>query len=159
MSASSAERSRAYRARQCGHSDAGRALRRAKLAAAVEALTAHTPALPNAACRGRPHLHDPQREGEHRADTYARWVQAVNVCQTCCELTRCRQWAISLEGRHRIYGVVGGEIKDEKDQIETEGTTACLTTQPGHREIATSSTALPSPQLEASRPKGPWGEG
>ncbi|WP_328856360.1 WhiB family transcriptional regulator [Williamsia herbipolensis] len=70
------------------------------------------PALPGAACAGRPDLFDPADTRETAESVASRYRAAAAVCASCPALTQCRAWADSLNRHRRPAGVVGGRIPD-----------------------------------------------
>lgn len=74
--------------------------------ALIEAL-AGAPSLPGARCRGRHHLFDPARLGEHAE---ARHAQALGLCERCPALVACSEWYEGLPPKQRPLGVVAGRI-------------------------------------------------
>jgi len=59
------------------------------------------PALPGAACRGRSAEFDTVDTNQAQA--------AIEVCESCPALHRCRQWADS-QPVNALHGVVGGRV-------------------------------------------------
>ena len=69
----------------------------------VAELIRDTPSLPKALCRNRPATFDITDPG--LAD------EAVELCNRCIELHRCRIWFDGLPARQRPAGVVAGLVR------------------------------------------------
>lgn len=69
--------------------------------AAVAAILRGTPSLPRALCRG---------DARFTSDDEADQAEAIEICQLCPELARCRQWVERLPPSRRPAGVIAGRI-------------------------------------------------
>lgn len=72
------------------------------------------PLLPEAACRGRWELFDmtiPENPGKLATEVTLARAAAVNLCNSCAELSRCREWLDSQPPTRRPYGVTAGRIR------------------------------------------------
>ena len=74
----------------------------------VEAIVAHVPALPGAACRAHVELYD-------AASTFGPGMrearrQALEVCHSCPALQACRDWSDSMPALARPHGVLAGQV-------------------------------------------------
>ncbi len=95
-------------------------------------LAASIPALPDAACKGRHELFDPQPDDRH-PDIARRLEQtALTICRTCPALEPCRAWLAGLEPDQRPYGVTAGKVRRERRRRRGGDDTRDTTTSTDH---------------------------
>lgn len=80
---------------------------------ALADLAASIPNLPEAGCKGRHDLFDPQPHDREPVIAARLEQTALTICATCPELTPCRQWFDGLEPHQRPYGVTAGVVRRE----------------------------------------------
>ena len=65
----------------------------------LAAVLERTPALPEAACRSKPHIFDGDQDDDH--------TEAINLCRQCPARQACERWAASVPPGF-VTGVVAG---------------------------------------------------
>ena len=75
----------------------------------LKGILAGSPKLPDAQCRNRSHLFDPQGHGEPSTAAASRHAAAVALCHRCPALGACATWVETLHPRERPAGVVAGQ--------------------------------------------------